>query len=279
KSLLARAFVALLPPPDPEERLAITRILSATGRWPGGLVATRPFRAPHHTTSYAGLVGGGNPPQPGEITLAHAGVLFLDELAEFRREALEALRQPLEEGRITIARAGRRLDLPARFALVCAMNPCPCGYRGHHRVRCRCSPAEVWRYRRRISGPLLDRIDLRLELPAPGLDELAAAPRGGDGGGEGEAVRRSILDAHERTRERRDAPPNARLEADALDRLVPLGPRERRLLEEAVDQRGLSARAVQSLRRIARSIADLDGVERVDASHLAQALALRAPLL
>ena len=140
KSLLARALVELLPPPPLEERLAITGVLSASREWPTRLVTRRPFRAPHHTTSYAGLVGGGSPPRPGEITLAHGGVLFLDELPEFRREALEALRQPLESGVIALSRATRRVELPARFQLVCAMNPCPCGFRGHRSRRCHCTP-------------------------------------------------------------------------------------------------------------------------------------------
>jgi magnesium chelatase family protein len=176
KSLLARALHGLLPPPELAERIAITRVLSATGLWPGELARARPFRAPHHTASHVGLVGGGTPITAGEITLAHGGLLFLDELPEFRRETLEALRQPLEEGRVLIARAGRRLELPARFQLACAMNPCPCGYRGHPAIPCRCSSAEVHRYRRRISGPLLDRIELRIELSPPEVRSLGQGP-------------------------------------------------------------------------------------------------------
>jgi magnesium chelatase family protein len=274
KSLLARALVGLLPPPDVEERLAVTRILSASGRRLGGLVAARPFRAPHASTSYAGLIGGGSPPMPGEITLAHTGVLFLDELPEWRREVLEALRQPLEEGRVTIARAGRQLEMPARFQLVCAMNPCPCGYRGHPRRPCACSPFEVRRYRRRISGPLLDRIDLRIDLPAPEVAALARAPTGD---GTADAARARVAAAQARALERQGTR-NAVLDAAGLDRVAPLDREQRRLLERVHARRDLSARAVQSLRRVARTLADLAAAERVTERHLAQALGLRAPL-
>ena len=275
KSLLARALHGLLPPPSFEERLEITRVLSAVGRWPGELARERPFRSPHHTASHAGLVGGGSPPAAGEITLAHAGLLFLDELPEFRRETLEALRQPLESGAITIARAGRRLELPARFQLVCAMNPCPCGYRGHPTIPCRCPPGEVFRYRKRISGPLLDRIDLRLELPTPALRELASAPPVGERGAELLARARA---ARARSSARQGARPNAELDADALDRLAPLGARALALLERASAGYGLSARAVQSVRRVARTLADLEGHDELAEPHLKEALALRAPL-
>jgi magnesium chelatase family protein len=275
KSLLARALHGLLPAPTLEERLEITRVLSAVGRWPGTLARERPFRAPHHTASHAGLVGGGSPPVAGEITLAHAGLLFLDELPEFRRETLEALRQPLESGAITISRAGRRLELPARFQLACAMNPCPCGYRGHPSVACRCPSGEVFRYKKRISGPLLDRIELRLELPAPAVRELARAPAEGERGIE---LLAAVAAARARGRERQGATPNAALDADALDRVAPLAPRALALLERASASQGLSARAVQSLRRVARTLADLEGTAAVDERHLKEALALRAPL-
>ena len=275
KSLLARALHGLLPPPSFEERLEITRVLSAVGRWPGALARERPFRAPHHTASHAGLVGGGSPPAAGEITLAHAGLLFLDELPEFRRETLEALRQPLESGAITISRAGRRLELPARFQLVCAMNPCPCGYRGHPTIPCRCPPGEVFRYRKRISGPLLDRIELRLELPAPAVRELGSAPAAGERGAELLSGARA---ARARSSARQGARSNAELDADALDRFAPLGARALALLERASASHGLSARGVQSLRRVARTLADLEGGAEVDERHLKEALALRAPL-
>jgi len=275
KSLLARALHGLLPPPTLEERLEITRVLSAVGRWPGELARTRPFRAPHHTASHAGLVGGGSPPVPGEITLAHEGLLFLDELPEFRRESLESLRQPLESGAITLSRAGKRLDLPARFQLVCAMNPCPCGYRGHPVLTCRCPPGEVHRYRRRISGPLLDRIDLRLELPAPGIEELGRAPTGE---ARGVQLVAGVRAARQRALERQDGQANSALDADALDRVAPLGRSELALLERATARFALSARAVQSLRRVARTLADLEGAATAGEAHLKEALASRAAL-
>ena len=275
KTLLARALPELLPPLDAMERLDVTRVLSAAGRWPGGLASKRPFRAPHHTTSYAGLVGGGAPPGPGEATLAHRGVLFLDELPEFRREALEALRQPLEGGVVHLARAGHQVELPARFQLVCAMNPCPCGYRGHPRVPCRCAPSQVERYRQRISGPLLDRIDLRIEVQAPAPAELGVAP---DPGSAGAVLARAVSGARARMTGRQGGRANAALDSDDLDRWVPLAGELGRLAERATERRGLSARALQSLRRVARTLADLAEEESVGAAHLAEALALRAPL-
>lgn len=276
KSMLARRITTLLPPPTLAERLDITRVLSAAGRWPGGLARKRPYRSPHHTVSYAGLVGGGSPPAPGEITLAHCGVLFLDELPEFRREVLEALRQPLETGQIVISRAGRQLELPARLQLVAAMNPCPCGYRGHPRVPCPCSPQQIARYRSRISGPLLDRIDLRIELTAPTLDELGARDPSGSGVTAAELEAR-VNRALELQRTRQGEQRNCVLDAAELDRWAPLDNAAKNLLGKVVRQRGLSARAVQSLRRVARTIADLDGVELTGTPHLAQALALRSP--
>jgi len=291
KSMLARRIATLLPAPSLPERLDITRVLSASGRWPGGLATARPYRAPHHTVSYAGLVGGGSPPSPGEITLAHCGVLFLDELPEFRREVLEALRQPLESGSITLSRAGRQLELEARFQLVAAMNPCPCGYMGHPRVPCNCPPTLVQRYRSRISGPLLDRIDLRVELAAPTLDELggsavSSATATATGTGTGHAglltaasLRDQLARAAALQRARQGERRNCDLDAQALDRHAPLDSAARALLGKLAQKRGLSARAVQSLRRVARSVADLDGVEATATAHLARALALRSPLL
>ena len=281
KSMLARRITTLLPAPSLPERLDITRVLSASGRWPGGLASLRPDRAPHHTVSYAGLVGGGSPPAPGEITLAHCGVLFLDELPEFRREVLEALRQPLESGSITLSRAGRQLELEARFQLVAAMNPCPCGYMGHPRVPCHCAPTLVQRYRSRISGPLLDRIDLRVELAAPTLDELgnAPTPAGVATGLTASALQSQLARASALQRARQGERRNCELDAESLDRHAPLDQAARSLLGKLARQRGLSARAVQSLRRVARSVADLDGSEATTTAHLARALALRSPIL
>jgi len=281
KSMLARHLIDLLPPPSLEERLEITSVLSAAGRWPGGLVARRPYRAPHHTVSYAGLVGGGPSLAPGEITLAHRGVLFLDELPEFRREVLEALRQPLEEGQVWISRAGRQVELPCAFHLVAAMNPCPCGYRGHPRVPCVCPASGVRRYRQRISGPLLDRIDLRVEVaPAP-VEVLARPPGradagGGDAGWDELAV--ALRRAEDLRASRGQRPRNAQLAPSELERWAPLDPESRELLTLAAERRSLSARALQSLRRVARTLADLEGGELPGALHLGAALGLRAPL-
>ena len=277
KSLLARALIDLLPELELDERIELTRIESASGKWSKGLVNRRPFRAPHHTTSYAGLVGGGSPPRPGEITLAHRGILFLDELPEFKREVLECLRQPLEEGEISIARAGVQLNLPANFQLVAAMNPCPCGYRGHPRVPCRCSEREIWRYRSRVSGPLLDRMDLTVELGSPDLKELTDRPVAGTEAAIEERMRR-VAAARERAAQRGAGVRTAELTSDLLDEYCPLSRTTSRMFEEVREKRELSARAVQSLRRIARTLADLDECEKVKDEHFYRAISLRAPL-
>jgi magnesium chelatase family protein len=281
KSLLARALAELMPPPTMDERIAMTRMLSAAGKWPGGLARERSFRAPHHTTSHAGLVGGGSPPVPGEITLAHHGVLFLDELPEFRREVLEGIRQPIEGGEILLARAGNQLHLPADFHLVCAMNPCPCGYLGHPKIPCKCPPSFISRYRSRISGPLLDRIDLRLELSPPSLDELlgkaGGAPQEEARESPGMAMAQRALEARTRSLERQQCL-NSKLCTDGIDRHIPLSKDMRRLLEVASERLSLSARGIQSLRRVALTLADLEGVETPRRSHLAGALALRSPI-
>jgi magnesium chelatase family protein len=283
KSLLARRLTRLLPALEREERLEITQAQSAAGRWPGGLASERPFRAPHHTISYAAMVGGGAQATPGEITLAHGGVLFLDELPEFRREVLESLRQPLESGTVLIARVARRVELPARFQLVAAMNPCPCGYLGHARTPCRCPPASVQRYRRRISGPLLDRIELIQEVQPASLDELAGAFESRPSADAGEHSEATLIAHVRRARElalaRGQRLPNARLDANDLDRHAPLDGESRQLLERASRARGLSARALQSLRRVARSVADLEGSVSLRPAHMAQALAMRSKLL
>jgi len=275
KSLLARALAPLLPPLTLDERIEITCIRSLRERREPGLVSTRPFRAPHHTATSAGLIGGGTPPGPGEVTLAHGGVLFLDELPEFRREVLEALRLPLETGRVLLARAGRRVELPASFQLVCAMNPCPCGFRGHPGVTCTCTPHDIRRYRKRISGPLLDRIDLRLEIGPPSVAQLESrAPPELSFAAVTAAIGRARDRAHERQGTRR----NGALEPDELDRHAPLDAEGRRILERAASRHGLSARGVQSVRRVARTLADLEGEAQAAHRHVAEALALRGEL-
>jgi magnesium chelatase family protein len=274
KTLLAQRLPSLLPSPTREERIEITLARSAAGLWPGGLARRRPFRAPHHTTSHAGLVGGGSPIRPGEVSLAHGGVLFLDELPEFHRESLEALREPLEAGRVTIGRAGQRLELPARFQLVAAMNPCPCGYRGHAQVPCRCSGPMVERYRRRISGPLLDRIELRVELRPPRVEDLLGDPSAPTGPSHAELAA-AVARGRERATRRQGPRPNAALGGRELEDAAPLSGEARQLVEEAARRRPLSGRALQALRRVARTVADLEGAEQVDANHVAEALALR----
>ncbi len=274
KTMLARGLESLMPPPTLEDRLEVTRVLSAAGRWPGGLVARRPFRAPHHTVSYAGLVGGGPTVSPGEITLAHRGILFLDELPEFRREVLEALRQPIEEGRILLSRAARRTELPASFQLICAMNPCPCGWLGHESIPCTCPPSSVLRYRNRISGPLMDRIELRVDVQAPTLAQLLPLETKPQESSTARLAER-VLEARTRATRRQGKTPNARLEGARLDEFASPKGEARELLDAAMHAKALSARAIQALRRVARTLADLEGEDEITASHLAQALGLR----
>ena len=288
KSLLARRLPGLLPPPSRAEALEITRVHSAAGltlaSGRGGLASRRPFRAPHHGLSAPALVGGGRPIAPGELSLAHRGVLFLDELPEFRREALEALRQPLEEGRLTVARSGFRAELPARVLFVAAMNPCPCGWLGSGRRPCACSDGQVRRYRGRVSGPLLDRLDLHVELPALAYDELA-----GTAPGESSAVVAARVLAARRRQQERQGLPNAALSGPRVRELVSLVPAARALLRHAIDKLGFSARAHDRVLRLALTIRDLAAAEsggadpsvepgageRLDEAAVAEALSYR----
>ncbi len=276
KTMLARRLPSILPPLSREEALEVTRIHSAAGLVPPGtaLLERRPFRAPHHGASRAGLVGGGVPPRPGEVTLATHGVLFLDELPEFPRALLEALRQPLEDGEVTVVRAAGRVTFPARFMLVAAMNPCPCGWLGSGVRACRCSPRLRERYRGRVSGPLLDRLDLHVEVPPVRPEELETrAP------GEPSApVRERVLAARRRqlARNRRvGAGTNATLGPGALRRVAAPGAGAARLLREALGRLGLSARSRDRVLRVARTLADLEGSERVEARHVAEAVRYR----
>ena len=275
KTMLARRLPGLLPPLSREEALEVTRVWSVAGRLPAGsgLLRHRPFRSPHHGASAVALAGGGADPKPGELSLAHFGVLFLDELPEFRRDALEALREPLEDGVVSVARAAGSRSFPARFLLMAAMNPCPCGFRGDPRHACRCTERDIARYRRKISGPLLDRIDLHVEVPALAAADFAA----GSDGESSSAVRARVVTARGRQLRRTGDPrlTNSALSGRTLKRDSRLADGARKLLERAVDRLGLSARAYSRVLRLGLTIADLAGEEGVTEAHVAEAIRYR----
>jgi len=274
KTMLATRFPGLLPPMTEAEALEAAAVQSlGQGGFRVERFGTRPFRSPHHTASGIALVGGGAPPQPGEISLAHHGVLFLDELPEFQRRVLEVLREPLESGAITISRAARQSDFPARFQLIAAMNPCPCGYLGHHSGKCRCSEQSVERYRARISGPLLDRIDLHVAVPALAEGELAEAKPGENTA----KVRERVLHARARQMERQGKA-NAALTNAELEEACKAEPTAKALLRQAGSQHGLSARAYHRVQCVARTIADLEARAGVLARHVGEALQFRGGL-
>jgi len=276
KTMLARRLPGLLPPLTRAESIEVTLVHSAVASQPPpGLLETRPFRAPHAGISTAAMIGGGSVPRPGEVSLAHAGVLFLDELPEFRRDALESLRQPMEEGVVTVARTRARLTYPARFALIAAMNPCPCGYLGDGRHPCRCNPARVDRYRQRISGPLLDRIDLHIEVPPLGLEELRAPPGEGSAAVAGR-VREARGRQARRFPDRCATPFNAALTPAQMDFHCRLGGSARALLDTAFESLGLSVRSLGRVLKVSRTIADLAGEDRIAEEHVAEALQYRA---
>ena len=276
KSMLAKRLPTILPEMTFEESLETTKIHSIRGKLPAGvsLLRTRPFRAPHHTISTAGLAGGGPSPQPGEISLAHNGVLFLDELPEFHRDALEAMRQPLEDGEVTVARAGGTLHLPARFQLVCAMNPCRCGWWGHPSGRCTCSPREVARYAEKISGPLLDRIDLHVNVPAVDYESMRRRNRP-----ESSAQVKARVDAARAIQTRRfrgtDTTCNAAMTPGQIAAFCGLDSAGETLMEAVFTRLGLTARSHDRILRVARTIADLDGADAISAEHLAEAVQYR----
>ena len=274
KSMLAQRFPGLLPPMTLDEALESAAVQSLTtngfhpARW-----RERPYRSPHHTASAAALVGGGSNPRPGEISLAHQGVLFLDELPEFDRRVLEVLREPLESGRVTISRATRQADFPARFQFVAAMNPCPCGYLGHPSRPCRCTPDQVLRYQSRLSGPLLDRIDLQVEVPAQDQQEMLD----GTPGESSAEVRQRVLAARA-LQQARQGKPNAALAGREIDEHCPLTPEAQLLLRGAMTKLAWSARAYFRALKIARTIADLEGTELLQPSHVAEAIQYRRAL-
>lgn len=276
KTMLSSRIPTVLPSLSFDEALEVTKIYSVAGKLPSEqpLVVTRPFRSPHHTISDAGLIGGGQYPRPGELSLAHRGVLFLDELPEFKKHVLEVLRQPLEEGRVTISRAAVSLEYPGDVMLVAAMNPCPCGYLGDEKHHCSCTPLQVQRYRSRLSGPLLDRIDLHVEVPAVPYRDLKQ-----EQGSISSAAMRERIDAARAVQRGRyeglHFSSNSELSGRWLERFCPLTPREHDFLEGAVQRLGLSARAFTRVLRISRTIADLAGDETLTVVHLAEAINYR----
>lgn len=270
KTMLARRLPGILPPLNTTESIEVTKIYSAAGEADGGLLKTRPFRAPHHTISTSGLAGGGSNPRPGEVSLAHHGVLFLDEFPEFSRQTLEVLRQPLEDGHVTISRVAATLSYPARTTLVCSMNPCPCGYAGDKRRTCRCSAGQIERYQGRISGPLLDRLDLFVDVPRLTRDELRSeAPVEPS-----KAIRERVQFARE-TQSARQGGPNSALAGRSLRETCRLRGDAEALFSQAIDRMGLSGRAHDRVLRVARTVADLGGAEEIGVEHIAEALNYR----
>lgn len=276
KTLLARRLATILPDLEQEESLQTTRIYSAVGRLERNqsLVLLRPFRSPHHTISEAGLVGGGSTPSPGEISLAHNGVLFLDELPEFNRRTLEVMRQPLEEDCVTISRAIGSVTFPASLMLVSAMNPCPCGFRGDPRRQCKCSPIQIERYLARISGPLLDRIDIHIEVPPVPFRELANETAGTNS----EQMRKQVIEARAVQRQRFGRNPNGlngKMKPREIRKHCKLASDAESLLKTAMDEMGLSARAHDRILRVGRTIADLEQSDEINAGHLSEAINYR----
>ncbi|MBN1779590.1 YifB family Mg chelatase-like AAA ATPase [bacterium] len=278
KTMLAKRYPTILPDLTLDEALETTKIHSVAGLLPSdsALIATRPFRSPHHTISDAGLIGGGHVPKPGEVSLAHHGVLFLDELPEFRKNVLEVMRQPMEDGRVTIARAAVTVTYPARFMLIAAMNPCPCGYFSDPLHECSCIIPQIQKYRSRISGPLLDRIDIHIEVPAVKYQEL----RNGEDGESSQGVRGRVKEArqrqHARFRQRSGIYCNAHMDTKLIRSHCVLDSEGNALLHRAIIRLGLSARAYDRILKVARTIADLEGAGNIHPSHLSEAIQYRS---
>lgn len=278
KTMLAKRMPTVLPQLTPAESIETTRIYSALGQLPPGqpLLARRPFRSPHHTISDAGLVGGGSPPTPGEISKSHNGILFLDELPEFNRKTLEVMRQPLEDGVVTISRALRSSTFPADFMLVAAANPCPCGYRSDPRRSCNCTPPQIERYMSKISGPLMDRIDIHIEVPSVPFEELSAT---GATTTTSEQMRQEVTRAREAQAARFSNGPtryNAQMTSREVRQYCHLSAACTQLLRHSVEELGLSARAHDKILRVARTIADVEGAESIEEGHLAEAINYRS---
>ena len=278
KTMLARRLPTILPNLTLEEALDTTKIHSVAGILPANtaLVATRPFRSPHHTISDAGLIGGGRIPKPGEVSLAHHGVLFLDEMPEFRKDVLEVMRQPMEDGHVTISRATMSLTYPAQFMLAGAMNPCPCGYHGDSTHECNCTPVQIQKYMSKISGPLMDRIDIHIEVPAVKFSDLAAGPSGE----RSEPIRKRVNEARrvqlERFKDESKMFSNAHMESRDLQKYCPIDDESKGLLRMAITKLGLSARAYDRIIKVARTIADLEATERITTTHISEAIQYRS---
>lgn len=278
KSMLAKRIPTIMPEMTEDDAIETTRIHSVSGllEEERAFLTTRPFRSPHHTISDVGLLGGGSNPKPGEVSLAHHGVLFLDELPEFRRQTLEVMRQPLEDGRVTISRAAGTLTFPARFMLVAAMNPCPCGYYGDPKRECRCSPGQIEKYRQRISGPLLDRIDLHVEVPSVDFRELSGT---GTSGESSAGIRARVMEAREIQRHRfagTGVNVNAAMRPRQVREHCGLDAESHSYLEQAMEQMHFSARAHDRILKVARTLADLEASQAIRANHVLEAIQYRA---
>ncbi len=277
KTMMARRLPSILPDLSLDEALETTRIYSAGGLLPPDtpLLVTRPFRSPHHTISDAGLIGGGRIPKPGEVSLAHNGVLFLDELPEFKKNVLEVMRQPLEDGRVTIARAAASLRFPARFMMVGAMNPCPCGFHGDPHKECICSQVQIQRYRNRLSGPLLDRIDIQVEVPPVRVEDIERAEPGESSAKIRKRVNAARLIQNQRFAQNPLVHCNAQMGSKLIKEHCTLDQDSSHLLHQAMDRLGLSARAYHRILKIARTVADLDGANNILSSHVGEAIQYR----